>query len=523
MSAESQIFMGQRAVAAAIALGIAFVLLATPAAVAEPAAASPEQDFASTGVAAQGLGVVGGYLSGIRLAGASEAPNASPERPVPIFEITSSDFWIETDHQEQNLSIVVGSPLEPGKWTEQEIPKSGRIEGGLARYSYDLFIAPLGNQTRITVQSDLLDIHQGQKSKVEQKDVMEVRAPLAANVTGSQELAKRSGPRHVTINGSFLSVFWEWDLQVESPDGSFTFPSGYTYNDTVSVTPELRGVGSTHSRQTFVHVNAGEMSLLVEDTDWLDFYLMSDQVAVEGRLVLQQAVVLGGTESPQDREFRGALHALIEPLDALRLKVTFQPDTIFEGAGPEGTPAIGQLALPDRQETTTQSTAPDPPGFPIAALLTGGVAGLAVLGTTRVVVGHRRYARLNRLMDEKAYEAVVAESPRLLGVRRFRHEVAVMRTVSFLKMDRADEALRFLNGLKVRSQPDAGTLAYLRAAAHARLNRFKEAAAYLSACLASAPEYRDEVLANSWFRPILGHPDVARRLENDPHGSGAYS
>lgn len=521
MSRESPFSMGSGAVAVAMALCLACAL---------PAATALEANqgvFTATGLAAQGAAVTGGRLGGIRLASPADPASDTVPQPVPSLEISSPDFRIETDHQRQNISVVVGSPLPPDVWTSTEEPTSGTIIGGGARL-YDLFIAPLAPDRRpnITVQTDVLELSQGQKTDVVQKDVMDAREPMAAGVEGDQELAQRSGPRHVTINGSFLAVFWEWDLEVAAQEATYEFPSGYTYNDTVSVTPEIRGVGSTHSRQTYVFVNQGELSLVVQEADWMDFFMMAQQVAVEGRLVIQDAAPVGDPSPAHDREFRGALHVSVEPTDDARLRIAFQADTLFEGAGPQGAPATKELDLPRESEPVPGGVAAAPVAgrLPWAEVSTSAILALGTAGAVRFAIDTRKHARLNHWMDAKDYASVVAATSRLPRARRFRHEAAVMRTVCLLKLDRPDDALTFLDELSAKNRPDAGTFAYLQAASHARLGRYDEAASHLATCLATTPSYRDEVLGNSWFQPVLGHPEVMRRLGAEPHGpTGAYA
>lgn len=472
-------------------VGVALAL-ATCLACAPLVAANPPAAFATAGILAEGTVELQGRLAGIHFEGLRNGPN-------PQLELTGRQFRIETDHQQVNVSAVAyDGPYDT--WISSEQPMSGTILGGPARSDYDVFIAPLDSayRPRTTVQAGDLEIRPGVKEASAQSAFINhppSRTMATADVAGSQQLVGETGGRRVVINGSFVAVFWEWDLNVESPEGSYTFPSGEVRNETVTPPGGLRGIGSVHSRQTYVFVTDGELSLSIQDARWIEFHVFCDEVAVQGRLVLRGALPLGVAGTGQDREFHGDVRVAVEPLDAARLKATPEPASVAAAHGAQGT----------------------------ARGLAGALVALACVGLAAVAkraVDARRYARLLRFLKDQDYGYAVAASAPLLRVRRLRSHVAAIRALALLKLDDPKGAAAFLDALKPSRRPAPSMFEYLQGAAQAMLGANAEAVRHLAACLDLQPGYRQDILDNDWFRPLLHHPALAKRLGTaDPHPS----
>ncbi|HJQ93294.1 MAG TPA: hypothetical protein VJ874_03290, partial [Candidatus Thermoplasmatota archaeon] len=291
----------------------------------------------------------------------------------PTLEISApSGFRVDRDYQNNTVNALRGADglSDSGRYTVASAV-SGTVLGAGYRPGHDLFIAPWEGHERplIEVQSkDSWELRPSKTETVRQPDFVGdgSRGTVSAEVGGSQQLADPTGGRSITITGSFVALFWEWDLELDSSDVDASerqVPSGVSYGTeppqmppgTPPVVEDWAGdiaslASSSEWRQTYLYVTNGTLRLTVEDARWLEFYLYAHEAGVEGRLTLKGALPVEGDLglSPEDKGFQGSLRASLERSGADRIAVSFIPTTRLDASAPQGQSPIEsiQLGLP---------------------------------------------------------------------------------------------------------------------------------------------------------------------------------
>lgn len=105
-------------------------------------------------------------------------------------------------------------------------------------------------------------------------------------------------------------------------------------------------------------------------------------------------------------------------------------------------------------------------------------------------------------MDGCHYRFVAKRARRFVDAPRAR-QASLMTALSLLALRRNDQARSFLETLPLERQPEAPTMAYLMAIVRVAEGRDDEAVTLLIQCLAGAPEYRREIIANPTFEHLL--------------------
>jgi hypothetical protein len=504
-------------------------------------------------VQSQGISVFTGELAAIRLKG-------SLHPQTPSLAIRAPMLHVETDFKQVNVSTTVADMPErieqplPGNLpgVNQSVPPTplstwsgttsvdlphGALSGlGNPQPLYDLFLAPLDGQPRptLTIQSKAIDIGPSNQQSVQQPDHFmhpATRRLVSSNVSAGLDLLDQAGPRSMTVTGSFVAIFWSWNL---TADGSTNqFPSGEVRQEANPPLDageiRLRGVGKSTDRQTYVYVRDGQLSLQVEDATWYDLYAYAGSLHVDGRVVLKASTPIG-SDPPvtEDREFKGVIHAALESPASDGFTTRFLEGSRFsDQGGPLGIPPVQPENLTAPVDTPQNTLVLPAQGhalwpFPLALVLVLGVSPAAA-----VLAKRRRMARLRALMERQEYEKASLSALRLLvsrlpGTARQARETAMIATISILKLGQGKQAEDLLATLAPRQTPDPPTLSYLRACARVLQGDGEAAARNLAECIRQEPRYAEETLHNPWFHELQHHPLLKGLLQarpgSDPEG-----
>lgn len=508
-----------------------------------PSVSAADLAYTVEGIEVEGASAIQGLLGVLRLdVGVASAPTLEISAP--------SGFRVDRDFLNQTVTALsVNGSLDDafndsGRYTVASAA-SGTVRSAGHRPGHEVFIAPWeGHEPpRIEVQSkDSWELRPSQTETVQQTDYVGngSRGLVSAEVGGSQRLTDPTGGRDITITGSFVALFWEWDLELDSPDvdpGSRQVQSGTTYDpdppDTGAPPPVDDWVGdamhlasSSKWWQTYLYVTNGTLRLTVEDARWHDFYLYAQEAGVEGRLALKGALPIDGGLGalPADKGFQGSLRAALGPSGADRIAVRFVPATRLDESAPQGEPPIEsiQLGSPPAASPADGAVAADPETSPLGIGLSVLAVALILLVAARAVMNHRRFNGLEGLMEAQDYHAVLARSSPLLPTRRYGSKVAVMHAVALLKTGQPSRASAFLAGLPARRWPPAPTMDYLQACAEVLQGRRDEAARLLKECLEQDPSFAADASLNAWFLPLASHPLLAAWFGGADFG-GSYT
>ncbi len=319
----------------------------------------------------------------------------------------------------------------------------------------------------------------------------------------------------LVIEGDFSFTLWSWDLKVTDDSGrTKDYDTGMNRDGVVYIPTDddVRVVDRRfEERQIYVHVTDAVLR-----APWFHPNITTAYLDHVGSVQVDGLVNLRGA----DGELASPTGMRAVAANSLKIQgaLTIEP-TLLRGE-------IMRLILNGRLDAAASDGYPIPwastAQFPVggSAASRWWIGTAALVGAPTLVTGGYlvRKRRLTHLMTElevdmelESYDTVVQRADRLLRVPRFAADVAVMKTVSLIRLGRLPEARSFLESASVWSGPEA-TRNYLFAYLHALEESWAEASKHLVDCLDDSPDFCSEVISNPAFTPLLQDPVVRSKL-----------
>jgi hypothetical protein len=327
---------------------------------------------------------------------------------------------------------------------------------------------------------------------------MESESFIAANEFGLQvptQHAIRADARGalapLTVRGDFVVTLWEWDVDVTADGSQHHYPSGRDSVEHVPFPLDVRGIESSHMRQTYITAHDGVLDVLLRPQV---FALHGTElgIATQGLMRIRDmsgSVPAASTHLENGRlDMRGELSAVLQPSqDGLLLaSVRGHVDSLNA----------------DGQPLTVTTARRDPTGVWVVAAAVV-VATAAWLLVRRRLQLSRAMRSLEAEMERGAYAEVAKRGSALVRTRRHGRDAVVMHAVALLRLGRYDEAAATLMAVRRWRGEDLGVKEYLLANVYAARGDRAAAREAIKRCLAVAPTMRLEILHNPRLAPLL--------------------
>ncbi len=472
---------------------IAVLLVAVPL----PSAAASQPLLHATVSAASMTGQVAfdGTLSSFQSTGNPEStsglglpisssgpPPAAARTPPAEIRITAEKLHIETD-----VETATGQPAlaTPQRHTEPIDFTAASAVTHPARAGFLFFVAP-AEPTAPHLHADAIAATFSPAAMETEPDrqVPNDARPALHGVASTTVAVRDAGVRTLRLEGDFVLMLWEWDLDVSTSSTHQLVTAGYRYEATAPSWGEIDTVGTYEERQVFIYAYGAVLEATMPVGAATSIALVPTASHLDGRLVVH------------------APHGDLATADGARglhegdwIEGTF--DTAFSDVSSNafaiaasGTPTDGRIA---GQAVAFPSTASPSywPAFAIVAVLATAGAG-AWEGRRRSIRASLR--GIKTAMDAGRYAEVIQRAtPRMLRLRRDGDAVRTQATVSMLVLGRTDDAAKTLAGWR---RGNAATRDYLWACVHAARGEAETAAARVQACMEKDPALARQLLGD---------------------------
>jgi hypothetical protein len=416
-------------------------------------------------------------------------PFATPAQrsAAPIVHLAASTLEAQTIHRYSNGTVLNAVPTQLGHTTSTSARYTHANATMLApggRYSYYLTAVDDKTPPAIDVAGSFLDVMPAgdAPSRVDYVG----QTPSDPVVPGGLLGAASDRTVTVRVTGDFALSFYDWQMEVSDASSHDDLWAGTRWRSTAGPN-EVQVVGDSEVRQVFLVARDAQLVLELNATTDMTLLLLGQSYTASGVLACNGPQ---GTLQTDDGPVAPKPGAPVEVSGAFAGQLGLASDRVeLDVHGDGATARQGDLTL------ALKTTTPAPAASWTSWLLMLGLA-LPVLG-----VGVRRTAQSWRMRamrfagESRDDRSVLRHGDRLLQVRRFRRDAAILQTVALVRLDRLDEAAAVL----AMDDAWAGSPAirdYLSAVLHAKRGELGRAATLLQSCLAMAPEMLAEARAN---------------------------
>lgn len=474
-----------------------------------PGAAASTGDLAADWVTVPDEAVLAGRCRVVHYLAEAAHANA-------VLTITGETLLLEHDTRWANTSAA-GAFVRPEFATDHDEYRNGTFSATAFRAGQDVFLADLeGRSAPLLTWTGVAGRLDDSRAGTVDQYVLPTqgRPERSIDVADSVSWTPSPGWASLSATGDFYVALWEIDGTASDSNHTGSYTTGETSEGPTSgVLPPVLAVGRVEDR--LLHVLAFNATLewrfrvpapeeSINKQGVLAFHIDDATVDSEAPFILSGATGAlrneGASIDVVDDEVQvalGRLDSVRAAGDALAVRLTAPDDAISIN---------GQTAAWPRPEGA--------PRWVIAAAAVALAVGLALAWRW----SRSGLRRLERAMDRGLYAEVVARRGRP-GTRRA-PQANVLHAVSLLALQRHDEAGLFLEGLMAGERPEPPTFSYLLAAVRAGQGKSAEAASLVHDCLAAAPEYLAEVVANPSLLPLLQTPGRPRTLRDGAEGDG---
>lgn len=432
-----------------------------------------------------------------------------------LLAVAGETLVLELDTAWANRTAA-GVILDRGQATRRDEFRDGTFHATTFREGHSVFLVDVGARDApiLRLGGAPASLEPTAAGVVEQHDRTTEGHPLRSVQVGGT-VAWRPEPGWTTLSarGDFYLTLWEMDGEAADGVHRASYTTGERADGPGSgVVPPALAVGRVEDRE--LHLFAYNATL---EWRFRTPQRLSDQAGGEPDELLKVHLAGASVESPVPVVLPGATGTLRG--NGARLDVQGQEVRMAAGrldsVQVAGTAlAVSLTAADDALAVDGQPIvwpAPEPP-VPRWGLALAGIALAAALLLAWRLSGSG-LRRLARAMEADRYADVVARRGRGRIPARHAPRASVLHAVSLLALRRHDEAGAFLESLPAAERPEAPTLCYLLAVVRAGQGRTAEAGRLLRDCLAAAPEYLREAVANPTLLPLLQRSDVPRPLQ----------
>lgn len=473
--------------------------------------------FSSSSLTMAGSGEAIGRLTGFRL---GTTPEAYPlPEAAGLFTVDAERLDIRIIHERFDRTDSVTAPR--GEVTTSDHPYGqSKIRFAAPRETFSLIVVPIAGAAPATLGATFAT------ASFTPSDVAKVEARLEAtkepapgftsDTSKSVTLRLDEDSNSLRIQGSFRISLYNWnftvdDLAAGKKDEHFTGEKSDTVVPPIATWGGIRQ--NVERRQALVTVTNGSLAFRLPSAN--EGLLLAEGVSLSGAGtwtlddvsgVLADGRGLRETAAPQVL-LRGDLTASAAKLDADRLQSSWagRPDRVDVGG--DTVEWAAPLAAPSVAANTLGSYWWGWAGALVAAVAVGLAGRTWHIGRERSRM--RTLELLSRIRDD---ERAVKVAETLLKSPSFRFDAAILKTEALVRQGRLQEAGRFVKEDCGWMDPASGVREFLQALVAAHEGDRETAALFLGRALATAPEYRTEVLRTPVFHLVRTDPRVARFL-----------
>jgi hypothetical protein len=407
--------------------------------------------------------------------GAPSSPPPSVRTPPAQIHLLAKNLRIETDAEGASGSPLISAPQRQPP--ETLAFTNAQAETQTARQGFMFFLAPMEGKPLPTVHAETptaLTLSPAPDGGKEPARQVPTDRPLLHGAPEATILTGGGGLRSLRIEGDFVLMLWEWDLQVSNQSASHLATSGYTYQALAPTVLGTATVGHYEERQVFAYAEDAVLDASMPLGASAALVLRPASGHFDGRMSLQHpdgSLASGGPrQSLHDGDWlEGSFDAAFSQFDAGSYHVVAQ--------GQATAASLDGRLIAFHPAKGGGLWVPWLVGVLMAAAAGGGGAWWF---STRTAL-----RRIKAAMDSGDYAAVVIRSrPHLLRLGRHGDSVRTQRAVALLLLGRPDEAAQTLGGW--RRGHDA-TREYLWACVHASRGDRDRAQAHLAECLRKDP------------------------------------
>ena len=415
----------------------------------------------------------------------------------PAFYLVANSIDLEVDH-EDGQSVAFGSPA-PRFWKEQAHWDAVSLETLNVNASYQLHLFPLPGFPAPRITTDGASLVRAQASGMVSSTAYvnpEWRNPPGTSIKDALAWTPAS-TTNLRIDGDFLLTLWDWDAMVIHVNGTSILETGfetYPQDSNVPIPPAV--LGTYHSRQAYLRVTGGILELAGAHPADMRLFLGESVFSAEGSTRLTNA---SGwfSDGPGTREIQAG---------NLDLRGNLRIDAAMPVEGRIPVTLHGNLEQALLGAESLLWVAPyDPQSIRLDVVYwIGGTLAVAAIATwlgwrLRLRLDEQRMVILDNFMMAKDHEAVLRLADRLVASRHFGIDARQMKARALLGLGRVEEATKIL-----AAERDGGPAwEILQARAKCMGGRYSAAIKQVQSCLARAPEFWPEILADDIFAPIL--------------------